>query len=153
MVSFFVFIGFLAFISGYTVSVEDRLQRDGKFCPFSVATNLKASLTARKFLTWLGMLIWLVTIAVYVSGPAQDVSTEDYLILVAAVAVVFLFMLRGHARELEFRKSGKSADAYDYQHVISSSEWPFIVYKAVMDVAKILLFVIALYFLKLIKNI
>ena len=153
MVSFFVFIGFLVFLSGYVVSLEDRFQRDGKFCPFSVPTNLRASLKARKFLTWLGLLIWLVTMAAYLFGPPEEVSTEDGLMHLAVVVIVFLFMLRGHARELEFKKSGKSADTYDYQNVIDSSEWPFVVYKAVMDVAKILLFLIALYFLKVIKNI
>jgi hypothetical protein len=152
MVSFLVFIGFLAFISGYIVSLEERLQRDGKFCPFSVPANLRASLKARKFLTWLGMLIWLVTIAVYLFGPPEEVSAEDGLMHLAPVVIVFVFMLRGYARELELKKRGKSFDTYDYQHVIDSREWPLIVYKAVMDVAKILLFVIALYFLKVIKN-
>jgi len=106
MVSFLVLIGFMAFVSGYVVSLEDRLQRDGKFFPFSVLTNLKASRKARKVLTWLGMLILATAVVCYLFGPQQSVSIKDNYQQLFIMAIVFLFMLMGHAREQEFKKMG-----------------------------------------------
>ena len=140
MVSFLVLIGFMAFVSGYVVSLEDRLQRDGKFFPFSVLTNLKASRKARKVLTWLGMLIWAIAVVCYIFGPQQSFSIKDNYQQLFVVVIVFVFMFMGHARELEFKKNGKSAASYNFLDVIEGREWLFITFKAISDVAKIFFF-------------
>ncbi|MCI8209743.1 hypothetical protein AUC61_09360 [Pseudomonas sp. S25] len=147
-----IFIGFLAFASGYIVSLEERLQRDGKFCPFSVRTNLQASVRARKTLTWLGMLIWAIAGACYLWGPPLEASPDDQLGGLGVIGLIFAFMYWGRAREHEFRKTGASTDSYAYQEAIEPHEWWPIAFRALVDVAKILLFLILMYGIKRLIN-
>lgn len=147
-----VFIGFLAFSSGYIVSIEDRLQRDGKFCPFSVRANLKASARARKTLTWLGMLIWVIAGACYLWGPPLEASLDDQISGLGVIGLIFAFMSWGRGREHEFKKTGASTDSYAYQDAIEPHEWWPITFWALVDVAKILLFLFLMYAIKRLIN-
>jgi hypothetical protein len=152
MVFVLVFIGFLSFVSGYTVSVEDRLQRDGKFCPFSVRTNLKASPRARKTLTWLGMLIWVAAAACYLFGPPLDLDPDTEAASLPAIGLIFAFMYMGRAREHELQKTGASTDSFAYNDAVEPHEWWPITFKALIDVAKILLFLTLLCLIKRLIN-
>ncbi|MEE4716481.1 hypothetical protein V2K69_10625 [Pseudomonas alliivorans] len=51
------FIGLMALISGYILSLEDRLQREKKFHLFSLRSNLNASPKAWKLSACLGVMI------------------------------------------------------------------------------------------------
>lgn len=112
MTVMFALLGFLAFLSGYLVSLEDRFQRDGLFRPFSLADNLKASPRARKTLTWFGVFLWGSGAVFYVFGPeGEPPSVHDGLSCLVGAVIVYGFMSNGYAREIEWKKTGRSANS------------------------------------------
>lgn len=136
-----MFMGFLAFVSGYLVSIEDRFQRDGLFCPFSLVANLKVSPGARKALTWFGVALWGLALVCYVLLPLKaSVSTGDILKGLSAGLLVYGFMFLGYAREIEFGKTGQSANAIPSLEAMSRYEKRVIATKAGMALGKILVF-------------
>ena len=147
MAFFLTFIGFLALISGYLVSLEDRLQRDNKFHPFSLRSNLNISPKARKVLAWLGVMIWLAA-ALYVFGPPLDLSNGDALKVVGVVVGVFAFMLYGYGRESEFEKTGKSSASFAFANVLEQGDRLRVVLKASLALGKLMIFFTVLYCLK-----
>lgn len=148
MAFFLTFIGFLALISGYLVSLEDRLQRDNKFHPFSLRSNLNISPKARKVLAWLGVMIWLTAAALYVFGPPLDLSNGDALKVVSVVVGLFAFMLYGYGREIEFEKTGASSASSAFANVMEQGDWLRVLLKASLALGKLIIFFIVLYCLK-----
>lgn len=118
MLAFLILLGFMAFVSGYLVSFEDRLQRDNKLHPFSLRSNLNISPKARKVLVWLGVMIWLAAAALYVFGPPLDLSNGDALNVVSVVVGLFAFMLYSYSRETEFEKIGASSASFAFANVM-----------------------------------
>lgn len=109
MMVMLIFLGFLAFLSGYVVSLEDRFQRDGLFCPFSLAENLKPSPRARKTLTWFGVCLWGVAAVCYVFGTADEsVSVHDLLKCLGVTVILYVFMSIGYTREMEWKRPAKA---------------------------------------------
>ncbi|MBX8536031.1 hypothetical protein K5D33_15135 [Pseudomonas cichorii] len=145
-------MGFLAFLSGYIVSLEDRFQRDGKFCPFSIRTNLQASPKARKGLTWFGLSLWVVAAIAYLLVQQEPISSRDSWKTLGIVFLFWCFMVMGHCRELEFKKTGASPASYHFMNHVSAHEWPAILLKATLDIGKILGFFALMYALKLVIN-
>ena len=148
MAFFLTFIGFLALISGYLVSLEDRLQHDNKFHPFSLRSNLNISPKARKVLAWLGVMIWLAAAALYVFGPPLDLSNGDALKVVSVVVGLFAFMLYGYGREIEFDKTGASSTPFAFANVMEQSDWLSVLLKASLALGKLMIFFTVLYCLK-----
>jgi hypothetical protein len=140
-----MFMGFLAFLSGYFVSLEDRFQRDGLFCPFSLAENLKASPGARKVLTWFGIALWGLAVVCYIFLPLDvSVLPRDTLKGLSAGLLVYGFMFLGYAREIEFGKTGQSVNAIPSLDAMSRYEKRVIATRASMALGKILFFFMAL---------
>lgn len=148
MIFFLVFMGFLALLSGYIVSLEDRFKRDGLFCPFSLTTNLRASLRARKVMTWLGVLIWAFTAVFYLFTPNEPVSTQDALRLCAVGMIIYTFMLLGYTREREFKDSGISSNSFSYLQSLTRQQQIIIAVRAGWAISKILIALISLFLLK-----
>lgn len=148
MIFFLVFMGFLALLSGYVVSLEDRFQRDGLFCPFSLATNLKASPEARKVLTWLGVLIWAFTAVFYLFTQSEPVSMQDGMRLCAVIMIIYTFMLLGYTREREFKDSGKPSNSFSYLQSLTRQQQTVIAVRAGWATSKILIALASLFLLK-----
>jgi hypothetical protein len=149
MVFLIAFLGFLAFLSGYTVSLEDRFQRDGLFCPFSLIENLKASPEARKFFTWFGIALWgLAAVCYFFVPPEAPLSERDTLKCLSAVFMLYSFMFIGYAREIEFRKTGQSANTIPSLKTMSRREMQVVSIRAGVAVGKILFLLMSLGALK-----
>lgn len=134
-----IFLGFLAFLSGYVVSLEDRFQRDGLFCPFSLAENLKASPRARKVLTWFGVCLWGVAAVCYVFNTIDDsVSVHDLFKCVGVAVILYVFMSIGYAREMEWKKTGQSADLVPPLGAMTRHEKQAVSIKAGLAIAKLI---------------
>ncbi len=148
MLIFMILIGFMALVSGYLVSLENRLQRDNKFHPFSLHSNLNISPKARKVLAWLGIMIWIAAAALYVFGPPLDLSNGDALKVAGVVVGLLAFMLYGYGREIEFEKTGKSSASFAFADVMEQSDWLSVLLKASLALGKLMIFFIVLYCLK-----
>ncbi|UZJ58061.1 hypothetical protein OKW98_15720 [Pseudomonas sp. KU26590] len=139
MMVMFIFLGFLAFLSGYVVSLEARFQRDGLFCPFSLAENLKASPRARKTLTWFGVCLWAVAAVYYVFGTVDySLSVHDLLKCLGVAVILYVFMSIGYAREMEWKKTGESADSIPPFGVMTRHEKQMVSIKAGLAIAKVI---------------
>lgn len=148
MVLLIAFVGLLAFLPGYLSSIENRFQRDGKFCPFALRANLRASPEARKVLTWFGLAIWAVAVAAYLFGPELIVSYRDRVLLLSGAVIVFFFMLMGRCRELAFEKTSAASPMQEQWRDFGRAERRQVVGRAARDVAKVLVFVAMLRALK-----
>ncbi|WP_455925870.1 hypothetical protein [Pseudomonas putida] len=142
------FMGFLAALSGYVVSLEDRFQRDGLFCPFSLRENLKASPGARKVLTWFGIVLCGLAMVCYVLLPAEAAVSTDALKCLGAGLLLYGFMFHGYAREIEFSKTGQSPNAIPPLNMMSRHENQQIGIRAGVAVGKVLVFLVSLIALK-----
>jgi hypothetical protein len=149
MMIMLIFLGFLAFLSGYVVSLEDRFQRDGLFCPFSLAKNLKASPRAQKTLTWFGVCLWGVAAGWYVFSTEDDpVSVHDVLKCLGVAVILYGFMSIGYAREVEWKKTGASADTIPHFGGLTRHEKKTVSAKSGLAIAKIIAVLMSLNALK-----
>lgn len=138
MMVMLIFLGFLAFLSGYVVSLEDRFQRDGLFCPFSLDENLKASPRARKTLTWFGVCLWGVAAVCYVFGTADEsVSVHDLLKCLGVTVILYVFMSIGYTREMEWKKTGQSANSIPPFGAMTRHEKKMVSIKAGLAITKL----------------
>lgn len=139
MMVMLIFLGLLALLSGYVVSLEDRFQRDGLFCPFSLAENLKASPRARKTPTWFGVCLWGLAAVWYVFRTEDaPVSVCDVLKCFGVAVILYGFMTIGYAREVEWKKTGHSADSIPPIVAMTRHEKRMVSMKAGLAMAKLL---------------
>jgi hypothetical protein len=111
--------------------------------------NLEASPGARKVLTWFGIAVWGLAVVCYVFLPAQaPVSTLDTLKRLSTGLLLYGFMFLGYAREIEFSKTGQSADAMPPLDAMSRREKQQAGIRAGVAVGKILVFLMSLNALK-----
>jgi hypothetical protein len=149
MMVMLIFLGFLALLSGYVVSLEDRFQRDGLFCPFSLAENLKASPRARKTLTWFGVWLWGLAAVWYVFRTEDaPVSVCDVLKCFGVAVILYGFMTIGYAREVEWKKSGRSADSIPSFEALTRHEKKIVSTKSGLAIAKLIAVLMSLSALK-----
>ncbi|MBX8517914.1 hypothetical protein K5D69_24850 [Pseudomonas cichorii] len=109
-------LGFIALMPGYVVSVEERLLAEKRFHPFSVFTNLRRSVKARKFLSFFGLFLLGGVCLLYLvydypmAGFFKSMQTfEDWIKFGGAVFIVWLFFFYGYAREEELGRNSSDA--------------------------------------------
>ncbi|MBI6854473.1 hypothetical protein K5D34_06365 [Pseudomonas cichorii] len=115
-------LGFIALMPGYVVSVEERLLAEKRFHPFSVFTNLRRSVKARKFLSFFGLSLLGGVCLLYLfydypmAGFFKTMQTfQDWVKFFGAVFIVWLFFFYGYAREEELvRNSVDSIKNYSW---------------------------------------